>query len=75
MHKGQADGLNNGLAMILVGLAHGLEKVCSVWPIVVKVCLVWPRVTKVSKSVRSGQYLSLGMVGLANACLRSWTSS
>ena len=56
-------------------------RVCSVWPLVwttvwPRVCSVCPMVWTMSgqsgqwwpKSARSGQYLSLGIVGLANAC-------
>ena len=52
----------------------------TVWPQVCSVCSMvstmygqsgqwWP------KSARSGQYLSLGIIGLANTCLGSRTSS
>ena len=54
---GLAQSLHNSLAMALFGLANGLEKVCSVWPMVVKVCLVC--------LAKSGQY----PFGLANTYL------
>ena len=56
-HYPQFD-LANGLALDLFGQLKSLDKVCSVWP-------------RVAKSVRSGQYLFLGMVVLKPHCPRT----